>query len=59
MRIHALILVSAVAGAMSAAQANQATGACDRACLISIAEQYVDALVAKDPKRLPLAAAAR
>jgi hypothetical protein len=61
MRIHApsLLSVLAAAGALAAAQANQATGACDRACLTSVAEQYVDALVAKDPKRLPLAAAAK
>ena len=30
-------------------------GRCDRACLIGIAEQYLDALVAKDPKKAPLA----
>jgi hypothetical protein len=32
-----------------------AQGRCDRACLEGIAEQYLDALVAKDPKKLPLA----
>ena len=32
-----------------------AQGRCDRACLEGIAEQYLDALVAKDPKRLPVA----
>jgi hypothetical protein len=32
---------------------------CDRACLISIADTYLDALVAKDPKRAPLAATVR
>lgn len=30
---------------------------CDRDCLIGIAEQYLDALTAKDSKRLPLAGA--
>jgi hypothetical protein len=28
---------------------------CDRDCLIGISEQYLDALVAKDPKKAPLA----
>ena len=28
---------------------------CDRACLEGIAEQYLDALVAKDPKKLQVA----
>ena len=32
---------------------------CDRACLEGIAEQYLDALVAKDPKRLPVAGGAK
>ena len=32
-----------------------AQGKCDRACLEGIAEQYLDALVAKDPKKLSLA----
>ena len=33
-----------------------AQGRCDRDCLIKIADTYIDALVAKDPKRAPLAA---
>jgi len=32
-----------------------AQGRCDRACLISISDTYIDALVAKDPKKAPLA----
>jgi len=32
-----------------------AQGKCDRACLEGIAEQYLDALVAKDPKKLHVA----
>jgi hypothetical protein len=31
------------------------TGRCDRECLIGMSEQYLDALAAKDPKRLMLA----
>jgi hypothetical protein len=38
---------------VAAAQSN----ACDRDCLNGIAEQYLDALVAKDPSKLPLAIA--
>lgn len=34
----------------------RAQGACDRACLVGFIDQYLDALVAQDPKRLPLAA---
>ena len=42
---------------VAAAQANRAAGAgCDRDCLIGVSEQYLGALVAKDAKRLPLAA---
>ncbi len=32
-----------------------AQGKCDRACLEGVAEQYLDALVAKDPKKLSVA----
>ena len=28
------------------------TGRCDRECLIGLSEQYLDALAARDPKRL-------
>ncbi len=38
-------------GGVAAAQG----GICDRDCLTGIAEQYLDALVAKDPSKLPLA----
>jgi hypothetical protein len=41
---------------MSGIAAAQA-GACDRECLIGIAEQYLDALVAREPSKLPLAGA--
>jgi len=42
---------------MQAGQAGRsaATGACDRACLQGFVEQYLDAWVARDPTRLPLA----
>ena len=32
-----------------------AQGRCERECLISISEQYLDALAAKDPRKVPLA----
>jgi hypothetical protein len=37
------------------AQAPPAAGACDRACLVGFIDQYLDALVAQDPTRLPVA----
>ena len=36
-----------------------AQGRCDRACLEGIAEQYLSALVTKEPKRLPVAASVK
>jgi hypothetical protein len=54
MRVGATLVLGVwlVAGGSASAQGPTA---CDRACLEGIAEQYLDALVAKDPKRLPLA----
>ena len=45
------VLLSGVAAAQGGG------GACDRECLIGVAEQYLDALVAKDPAKLALAGA--
>ena len=36
-------------------QGNRGSGPCDRACLEGFVDQYLDALIAHDPKRLPLA----
>jgi hypothetical protein len=56
MRPHLLIAFLAVGGLWTtSAQAQQ--GRCDRDCLIGISEQYLDALAAKDAKRLALASA--
>ena len=58
-RIHrlaaalALIAIEALWAAPASAQT------CDRACLGGLVTQYVDALVAHDPSKLPLAAAVR
>jgi hypothetical protein len=61
MRIHGVILlcVVALAGGVAAAQGSQAAVACSRECLVTTAEQYIDALVAKDPEPLPLTPGAR
>lgn len=53
--LAAALLIAAFAAAASA-QATRAAS-CSRECLIGIAEQYVDALAARDPKRAPFAAA--
>ena len=56
MRPHLLIAFLAVGGLWTTSvQAQQ--GRCDRDCLIGISEQYLDALAAKDAKRLTLASA--
>ena len=47
----ALILLTA---ASAFAQPAAKSGACDRACLESYVDQYMDALVAHDPQRIPL-----
>jgi hypothetical protein len=36
-------------------QGNRGSGPCDRTCLEGFVDQYLDALIAHDPKRLPLA----
>jgi hypothetical protein len=45
------ILLALTVSAPVATQAQ--AGACDRACLEGFVNQYVDALVARDPARLP------
>lgn len=46
------LIVGAVSSGVALAQG---ASSCDHECLIGISEQYLDALVAKDPSRLPLA----
>src|SRR5687768_10485332 len=46
-------------GTRAAAQGSRGAAACDRECLIGIAGRYLDALVAKDSTRAPLAASVR
>jgi hypothetical protein len=49
------ILAACLLGGVAAAQGS---GPCDRQCLVGIAEGYLDALVAKDVSKLPLASPA-
>ena len=60
------LLATGALGALALGLAGSATAkappgpaACDRACLQSVVDQYLAAVVAHDPKRLPLAPAAR
>ena len=61
MRSTFVVFGAVVAGALIAASgANASTGPiplnCDRACLEGVMNQYLEALAARDPKRLPLSA---
>ncbi|HTC91708.1 MAG TPA: hypothetical protein VK686_25555 [Bryobacteraceae bacterium] len=61
MRSTLVVFGAIVAGALIAASgANASTGPiplnCDRACLEGVMNQYLEALAARDPKRLPLSA---
>ncbi len=51
MRFTTIFLIAACA---APAFAQSKAAPCDRACLESFADQYMDALIAHDPKRLPL-----
>jgi hypothetical protein len=56
----AILMTGVIAGQGNRGQGNRgATGPCDRACLEGFVEQYLDAWVARDPKKLPLAANAK
>ena len=51
------LMLFSVGGPIQAGQVGRgaAAGACDRACLQGFVEQYLDAWIARDPARLPLA----
>ena len=51
MRLAAVFTIAAFAAPVFA---QSKSGTCDRACLESFADQYMDALIAHDPKRVPL-----
>ena len=55
MRTQLFVIIGVLAAGAVSAQTQ--SGRCDRECLIGISEQYLDALAARDPKRLPLASA--
>ena len=58
MRRHTIVAVFSVAAALVGVRegaAQRAAGACDRACLENFVDRYLDALIAHDPKMLPLA----
>lgn len=63
MRSIALVSGALATALILAINANASTGPiplnCDRNCLESVIDQYLAALVAKDPKRLPLSADAK
>jgi hypothetical protein len=54
MRAHLAIVTAIVLATGTVAAGQNKDGRCDRDCLIGIAEQYLDALAAKDAKRLTL-----
>jgi len=58
-----LLVVSLLFSCIIAVGAGQAqrgvSGACDRACLQGFVDQYLDAWIARDPKKLPLTANAK
>jgi hypothetical protein len=47
-----MLFTAAIVGGL---QAQSGSGACDRACLEGFVDRYLDALIAHDPKLLPLA----
>ena len=53
--LMALAALLTLGGTAHAQTARPAAGTCDRECLTGFIDQYLDALVAQDPKRLPLA----
>ncbi len=56
LRAAVAVLSLAVSVPFSSHAQNTKSGPCDRACLESFADQYMDALIAHDPKLLPLSA---
>ncbi len=54
MRIRSVVVLAAFLALPGAVSAQQ--GTCDRTCLTGIADRYLQALAAKDPKQVPLAA---
>ena len=57
MRVTASLSIVVLAGASAAAQ--NKSPACDRACLESFVDRYLDAVIAHDPAKAPIAKAAK
>src|SRR5690348_2256517 len=53
--VVSLMMPASAQTAASSLPANVGTGDCDRACLQGLAEQFIAALVAHDPAKVPLA----
>ncbi len=51
-----LLAVTLALSTLAAAQTSRIAADCNRACLEALVNQYLDAVVAHEPKRLPLAA---
>ena len=51
----ALVVLPAMLGALTLSSPPAHAQACDRACLTGLMTQFIDALVAHDPSKLPLA----
>jgi hypothetical protein len=56
---HTLVAVLLIAAALAVPAAPASAQSCDRACLAGLVTQYVDALAARNPSKLPLAANVR
>jgi len=54
-RVRRVAIIACLAAGLAATHSGAQTPACDRACLGAMAEQYLDALVAHEPGRLPWA----
>ena len=57
--IAATVLVASAIGLQAAAQSRRIAADCDRRCLESLVDEYLAAVVAHDPSRLPLSADVR
>jgi len=55
MKVKTLLFAAAAALLASPSAAQDKAGSCDRQCLIDLSDKYVAALVAHDPKAVPLA----
>jgi hypothetical protein len=57
--VAAMLMTAAAAQTGTPLPPNVGTGDCDRSCLQSLAEQFIEALLAHDPSKVPLAKSVR